>query len=167
VSDERGDVAEARAELEHLVRHGIDRLPSDANLVSALAELAEACAIIGDGEHGAAVYARLGRWPDRTTASMRGLGSWGHTGSSLGRLAHLLGRPDEARAHFERALEGNERMGADAWTARTSLHYAAFLADAGDASARERGSEALATAERLGLDGLVARWGPRLASGVA
>ena len=163
---ERGDAPEAEAQLAHF-DDGVDRLPLDANLVATLAELGEACALLGDRERGAEVYARLERWPEHHTTTMRALGTWGHASHYLGRLAELLGRPDEALARYDAAIAGNERADMGAWRTRTLLQRAALLAELGDPAARERGSEALATAGRLGLDGLVARWGPRLASEVA
>ena len=45
----------------------------------------------------------------------------------VGRLAHLLGRHDEAETLFEAALAMSERLEAPYWIARTKLDYADLL----------------------------------------
>ncbi len=164
---ERGELDAARAALAPIADHGVARLPLDANLLSLLAELGEACALLGERELGASVRARLEPFADRNTVSMRALGTWGHASHYLARLADLLGRTDEALALYRDALAGNERMDAGAFGARTALHHAALLARLGDPTARERAAAALAQTDALGLDGLLAQWRPRLTELVA
>ena len=51
----------------------------------------------------------------------------GSAASFLGRLAATMGRSDEARRHFERALEANAALRAPACLARTQVDYARAL----------------------------------------
>jgi hypothetical protein len=44
---------------------------------------------------------------------------------ALGRLAHLLDRPDDARRHFEQALTVAEACGSPAWIAQARADLAA------------------------------------------
>ncbi len=48
---------------------------------------------------------------------------------SMGRMAHVLGRHDEAESLFQAALSMNERIKAPYWMARTKLDYADLLID--------------------------------------
>jgi len=87
----------------------------------------------------------------------------GSVARSLGLLAAILGRWDEAAAHFEGALIQNQRLGLRVWLAQTQYDYAVMLLTqaASEAGARhvvpprERAdrllAEALATAEEMGL----------------
>ena len=77
---------------------------------------------------------------------------------SLGRLAHLLERPDAAEAHFGTALAVNERIEAPYWTARTQLDYADLLRDLGKTDEATRFvDQALETARRFGFAALESR----------
>jgi len=68
----------------------------------------------------------------------------------LGRLAGAMGRHDEAAEHFERALAGNEALGAPVHLAQTQLDFAELLGAANPQAARLI-AHAAETAERLGL----------------
>jgi uncharacterized protein HemY len=61
----------------------------------------------------------------------------------LGMLAATLGEFGNAEAHFEHALEMNERIGARPWLAHTKAEYARFLRRRGASGDSER-AEALA-----------------------
>lgn len=77
----------------------------------------------------------------------------------LGMLAAALGRIDEARAHFERALRLNAAVGARPWVARTQYDYAQSLLRTGSAADRDLASnllaQARATAVTLEMPGLI------------
>ena len=45
----------------------------------------------------------------------------------LGMLATTLGEWDRAEEHFERAIELNQRMGAETWLAHSAYEYARLL----------------------------------------
>jgi len=51
----------------------------------------------------------------------------GSVARPLGRLATVLGRYDDAEAHFRLALELHTRLQAPYWTARTELDWANLL----------------------------------------
>jgi tetratricopeptide (TPR) repeat protein len=74
---------------------------------------------------------------------------------SLGQLAALLERWDDAERHFQDAIEMNTRMGFHPWVALTQLNYAQMLlardGPADREKARELLAEALAAAERMGM----------------
>jgi tetratricopeptide (TPR) repeat protein len=78
------------------------------------------------------------------------------TSRSLGILATLLGRFDDAARHFEEALRMNIRMGARPWVAHTEHHYSEMLAARGEPHdkprARELAGRALANYRSLGMD---------------
>ena len=65
---------------------------------------------------------------------------YGAASRYLGMLAATLGEFDKAEAHFEHALEMNERMGARPWLAHTKAEYALLL--------RRRGGGAIANAPK-------------------
>jgi tetratricopeptide (TPR) repeat protein len=78
----------------------------------------------------------------------------------LGCLAATLSRFDDAAAHFEAAIEVNAGIRARPWVAHTQLGYARMLLalePADSAKARELLSEALDTAEQLGMTALTGR----------
>jgi len=78
----------------------------------------------------------------------------------LGMLAATLGEPERAEAHFERAMELNERMGASTWVAHTAYEYGRFLLGRGPGARGRAASllgEAAALAERIGMEGLLGR----------
>ena len=85
---------------------------------------------------------------------------YGSVSHHLGLLAATRGRDEEALAHFERALDVHERMGARAWSARTQIAMAELLMQrraAGDAErAADLAAAALATARALGLERIAA-----------
>ena len=85
-------------------------------------------------------------------------GCWGSVRRFLGVLAATAGRPDEARAHFEAALERHVALDAPGLVARTRCDLGELLLAHGE---RERGLELLAAAgaaaAELGMAGLAAR----------
>ena len=73
----------------------------------------------------------------------------------LGMLARLLGR-DEARQHFENAIEIHDRLSAKPYSARSRLEYARYLAAAGRRREAHRlASSALVIARELGMKPLL------------
>jgi class 3 adenylate cyclase/tetratricopeptide (TPR) repeat protein len=168
---EAGREAEARAHLEVVLEHGIDRLPRDVNFLTTLTELAEAAALLDETSLGADVYRLLAPFAGaHVAASGRALLSFGSADYFLARLAALDGRVDDARRHYEEALRFETRLGARPSLARTQARYAALLADTGDpadgARAEQLVAEARATADEIGLEGvarILARVRPRAA----
>jgi hypothetical protein len=105
-----GRTDEARAELEALAPNRFERVPFDANWMSAMAELSEAVLILGEREHAAVLRDLLAPYAGLTAASGRASGQYGLVDDYLGRLGLLLGTPD-ARDQVERALAFYERHG--------------------------------------------------------
>jgi tetratricopeptide (TPR) repeat protein len=79
----------------------------------------------------------------------------GSVSRSLGQLAAVLERFDDAERHFDQALQINERIRSPLWVAHTKRDYALMLLrrdGPGDrARARALLGEALAAANELGL----------------
>ena len=105
-----GRTDEARAELEALAPNRFERVPFDANWMSAMAELSEAVLILGEHEHAAVLRELLAPYAGLTAASGRASGQYGLVDEYLGRLGLLLGAPD-ARDQVERALAFYGRHG--------------------------------------------------------
>ena len=107
---ELGRLDEARTEFERLAREEFVQLPRDWNWLASMFVLAEICVDLGEAEHAEILYRLLAPYSTRNAV----LGWWYHTYGSvafaLGRLAALLGRLDEAEAHFETALAANARI---------------------------------------------------------
>ena len=76
----------------------------------------------------------------------------------LGLLATTLSRWDEATAHFERALEKNQQMGARLWTAHTESEFARMLLQRSEPGDRRRAilllRAALTASGKLGMRAL-------------
>jgi hypothetical protein len=105
----------AREHVAILAADGFAALPFDANWLSALGEVAEACALLGDPEPAAAVYERLLPYAGGMLTSGRAVSSYGSTQRLLAGLEAVLGRLDEAVARHEDAIGINEAAGFTVW----------------------------------------------------
>jgi DNA-binding CsgD family transcriptional regulator/tetratricopeptide (TPR) repeat protein len=156
---ELGMEREARRELSALAAAGLDGFRTSLWLAT-LAYLTDACTALGDEEMAAIVYPELE--PLAGTNVMIGhlVACYGAADRFLGMLAATLGESERAEDHFERALELNRGMGASTWVAHTAHEYGRFLLGRGP-RARDRAGillgEAAALAERIGMEGLLAR----------
>ena len=154
---ETGRRDEARATLDALAADDFRVLPLDGIWLGAVAYLAEAAAALGDATHAAALYELLEPYADRNVAIGWASTCAGSASRHLGLLADLLGKRKQAVAHFEAALEMNERMRARPWVARTQVELARVLLQT--APGRERAGElldaGLAEARQLGMPRLV------------
>ncbi|MDT8449371.1 MAG: AAA family ATPase [Wenzhouxiangellaceae bacterium] len=149
----------AAAEFERLVRNDFDTVPRDALWPTCLAYLAELAAYLGDLDRARALHDFLRPYDGRNLvvgASVAYLGAAAHY---LGMLEATLGRPDEAREHYRKAIEMNRRMGARPWIARSQEALAAvMLDDGGDAAeAGKLLDSARLTAREIGMGALAAR----------
>ena len=88
------------------------------------AVLATVCCRLGDADGAARLYDLLAPYANQV-ASHPGIwfGSYEH---HLGLLATTLGRLPEADAHFARAAEIHQRLGATTWLARTYQEWKAI-----------------------------------------
>jgi predicted ATPase/DNA-binding SARP family transcriptional activator len=153
-----GRLDEAGRELADLVRDGFTALPFDQEWLCATSFLADTAALVDNPEAAAELYGLLAPWGGFTVVdaseSLRG-----SLQRDLGLLASVLERWDDAVAHFETALEANERMGLRPWLARTQENYAQMLQSRAAPGDLERAEELLTVARaayrELGMDGAV------------
>jgi len=108
-----GRGAEARKVLAGL----LEALPFDQEWLYGMALLTEAAVLVDESDLCAAAYDALAPW-EALYAIDQSEGCRGSVARYLGLLAATLGRPEEAGAHFRRAIAENERMGFTPWAER-------------------------------------------------
>ncbi len=108
----RGETDRARTTLDQAVAHPH---AFDANWISAQAECADACVLLGDATHAAVLYDRLLPYAGRPATAGRAVTSYGAVDRHLGGLAALLGRGDDAVRHLRAAIDRNEELGCTVW----------------------------------------------------
>ena len=152
-----GEKDQARDEVARALERG---LPWSWSRQRALWSATEAAARVADTEVATTLHALLAPYDG---SILGGYGGWmidGSTATSLGQLETVLGRYEEADAHFAAGLAIEEPMGYTALAARSRLWWARMLLarDTGDdhATAQQLLDEASAIAERCGL-GLLSR----------
>lgn len=158
---ELGDGDAARTELSRVVAADLASFPRDQFWVGSMSLLAHTAAFLGESTAAAEIYELLRPHAERVIA-FGGFGLWlGSVSHTLGVLARTLGRFDEAVAHFESALEMNNRIGARPWVGHTQYDYAQMLRHRGAVGDEAHGetllADARATAEELGMTVLAAR----------
>ena len=118
-----------RAVLGLISIESIYDLPQDRDYLTVLCNLAIAVCAARSPEHAAALYELLSPYPELYAfdISFHTDGSVSHY---LGKLAQLLGRESEARAHFERALEQNTRFELQPCAALSAFELGALLLNA-------------------------------------
>ncbi|HVW19300.1 MAG TPA: hypothetical protein VHB30_13725, partial [Solirubrobacteraceae bacterium] len=104
---------EPRAAREQLARLGprFERLPFDANWMTGVGESMEAARLIGDGDVAAAVLDVLAPYAGRPLTAGRACNTMGAVDRQLGNAAAVLGRWDEAAAHYEAAVRIDSAAG--------------------------------------------------------
>ena len=160
---------DARAQLEPIVEGGLEAIPRDGFVLLNLHLIGETAARVGDRELAAGIYARLLPYTRRAVVLGPVL-CYGAADRTLGQLAALLGRDEEAADHFERALELDAAMDAIPCLAHSRIETARFLLARDEASDREAARElldrAIAAGEEHGL-ALVSRRARELRGGLA
>jgi hypothetical protein len=122
--DRRSD---ARRVFDELVTDDLALLlPRDNEWLVGATVLADVCGYLGEQEAAQKLYDELLPVADLNIVGFMEL-SRGSVARSLGVLATLLGRHEEAERHFAAALEANKHMGARPWLARTQQEYALML----------------------------------------
>ena len=158
---EVGDVESARRELEALLDAGLEATLRGGLGVGGLTYAADACALIEDAALAAPIYEQLLAFEGQNTVIGSAVMCHGAVDRMLGALATVMQRWDDAERHLENALALNRRMGSPTWIAHTQYERARLTVRRGRPHerelGRERASEALDAARRIGLHGLVAR----------
>jgi tetratricopeptide (TPR) repeat protein len=155
---EIGDVEAARCELRALVDADLATIPRRGLGVGGLTYLADVCALIEDAALAAPIYEKLLPFEGQNMMIGSAVACYGAADRLLGALATVMRRWDVAERHLQNALVLNRRLGSPTWIAHTQYERARLARGRGDSEvARERVSEALDAARRIGLGGLVAR----------
>lgn len=145
----------ARAEYARAAATNFEYPKGEAWLVTALAGLA--CGYLREHRHAARLYERLEPYRDRLIAG--GIGAcWGSVAHSLGMLAALLGRWDDAIAHFEQAVETYLRVHVPYATVALR-DFAQVLLERGAPGDRDRAvalaGQSLALMREIGAEGWI------------
>jgi DNA-binding SARP family transcriptional activator/tetratricopeptide (TPR) repeat protein len=161
VCSEGGRLDEARGHFDVLAAHEFSDGRFDHTWTTVMVTNAEVCAALGDAPRAALLYERLMPFHDRLVVLGSGAVCIGAIDRTLGQLATVAGRFDDAEEHFRRADELNRRALAAPFVAWTQVDHAVMLH-----ARRRRGDiaradallgAARATAEDLGLEGLQSR----------
>ena len=138
---------------------GFTEIPRDEAWLILMLCCASTAATLQDPDASRVLYERLLPYEGRIAAVYATCS--GATARHLGRLATVLGREEEAEAHFEVAMALHERIRAPYWIACTQLDVRDLLVrreGPGDgARARELTERARRTAQERGYLGLLAR----------
>jgi len=154
-----GQANEAVRLLEPLVEPGFTAVPEDGAWALTMTALSETYYRLDRPEGAAELYEVVMRHPDEN-AVMSFVLSAGAIAHSLGQLATLLERWDNAERHFNEALGMNERMGHRPAIAQTRRDYGDMLlrrnATSDSEKARVLLDHALEAAREMGMASVVA-----------
>jgi tetratricopeptide (TPR) repeat protein len=157
---ELGRTDEARREFNELARSQFAAIPFDIEWLYAMSLLAEACALLDDGDAATELNRLLLPYANFNAVDAPE-GMRGSVSRYLGQLATTLKRFDDAQTHFEDAIAMNERVGARPWLAHTQHDYARMLLARNTSGGRERAEELLdqahATYLELGMESYAAK----------
>ena len=143
-----GRLDEARMEFQSLARDEFTQVLRDWNWLASMYVLAEICVDLGEAKHAEVLYRLLAPYSARN-AMLGYYHTYGSVAFALGRLAALLGRSDEAEAHFEMALAANARIRAAAALAHTECELAKLLLTRAEGDDAERAGALIASARRM------------------
>ena len=132
----------ARRRLRELSETGFE-FPFDAKRSASLSYVAEVAVLLDDSEAAERLYELMSVYRLMTITFGIVTVCYGAASRYLGMLAATLGEFDKAEAHFDHALEMNQRIGARPWLAHTKAEYARLLRGRGRRGDSER-AEALA-----------------------
>jgi hypothetical protein len=138
-----------------LASNNFERCPPSVNQLAPLATMVEACDLLQTPTPAEALYRELKPHEDLVNVVGYGYGCWGAVARSLGQLATILERWEEAEHQFERALQLHARIGSTVWTVRTRYNYARMLMARSHADDRRRAraqvAQALPLATKCGM----------------
>lgn len=150
---ELGRLDEARELLAGVAADDFGVLPFDANWASAVGECAEACCLLGEARFAASLYELIRPYEGRPLTAGRAICTYGSCSRHLGGLAALLGRLDDAVAHYEDAIHCDQAAGLHPWVVRSRRALARTLQLAGDGERAQAVAATAATETReLGLN---------------
>jgi tetratricopeptide (TPR) repeat protein len=160
-----GRVEEARAEFEGLATNEFAGVPRDTFWLVAMNVLSDVCAALGDADRATILYRLIEPFAERMAVNVVGTCA-SSMARSLGRLAAVRRRFDEAIRHFESALAIEGRLKALPLLAHTRQQYADALLARGRPADTARAMPLLDHArqefERLGMStfaaGATASW---------
>jgi tetratricopeptide (TPR) repeat protein len=136
-------------------------LPVDARRNITLCYLAEVCARLGDAGRAERLYDLLRPYQDIAVVVPVATVCCGSNARYLGMLASALRDWAAAEAHFEAALDMDERLRGWPWLAHTKHEFALMLRERGAPGDEDRAdallAAALASAERSGMGALQAK----------
>jgi eukaryotic-like serine/threonine-protein kinase len=121
-----GRESEAHDLFDPLAADGFRAVAMNDEWIFSMGLLAETAVALADMPRCEEVLEALLPYGDRLAVSAPD-GCTGSVSRILALLAGALQRPEEAAAHFERAIAANRRAGARPWLARTLVEYADFL----------------------------------------
>ena len=156
---EAGRFDEARRTLDSFARDGFAGLARNYAFMPTLSFLCRLTARLADREAAAQLYEMMLPHADEVVTSQA---TWaGPAAHDLGLLATVLGRDDEADAHFGAAIETERRIGSRAMLVHTRLEWGRALLFRGKPGDGARGlellTEALDGARELELTGTESR----------
>ncbi len=137
---------EARRQLALLAENDFAAIRPDMNRLASTADLAVAAWHLDDRATAAGIYERARHWSGRLAIDGRAFYCYGSLDLFLGMLATVLGRYEEAEAHFGLALRHNERIGAAPWLAHARARYGEMLLRRGRAEDTAQGEQLIAQA---------------------
>jgi class 3 adenylate cyclase/tetratricopeptide (TPR) repeat protein len=141
---EGDDTESARHLLEDFAATDFE-LPPDPGWLLGMATYAEAAVECRDPRFARPLFDRLAPW-GHLVATTGGGNAIGLVSHFLGGLATVLGRHDEAEAHFTRAAAFNDRVEAKFFAARTDLWWGRMLSERGSHGDADRARALLARA---------------------
>jgi DNA-binding winged helix-turn-helix (wHTH) protein len=139
---QHGFIDDVRDGLAMLSPAAIEDLPQDRDYLASLADFGVAAVVTRSLEHAEVVYRLLAPYPNHFAIglSFHCQGSISHT---LGNLAHVLGRDEQAVLHLANGVAQNERFGAMSCMLHTKFDLARLLAAEGPVRSLARARELL------------------------
>ena len=160
IATDLGFTESAQKTLREIAAEGF-ALPVDAKRNITLCYLAEVCARLADAERAERLYELLAPYRDIAVVVPIATICCGANARYLGMLSSVTGDWASAEAHFEAALEMDERLQAWPWLAHTKHEFALMLRERGRPGDHDRADALLvaasASAERFGMAALQAR----------
>lgn len=120
----QGRLTDAKDTFERLADQQFAALERDTNWLAAIAELVEACALLGDPKRAAILYEQLLEFSGRIVTAARSALAYGPVDYYLGLAASTARRPATARDHLSAALTLSQAGGAAAWAESARQHLA-------------------------------------------